>query len=262
MFRAFTALVILLASGSVLASTEARTYLIGPRDVLHVEVYGEPDCTREVVVSESGEITLPYIGGVPVAGKSIDDVKRLVAERYLDGILLHPEIAVSVKSYRSQPYQVLGAVNKPGNYFVDRPLTLREALGEAGWIDTEKSTRQIAVRSQDGQRTVLSIDEVAGIKGDLPIRPGDVISVEQGQWVYVSGEVEEAGEVVYYDGLTVWQALARAGGPAETARLRRAYLVREDGERITVNLKRIEHGRDPDVLLQPGDRLVIKESPL
>lgn len=236
-------------------------YRVGPRDVLHVEVYGEPDCTREVVVTESGRVTLPYLGALEVGGQTLDEVVARITEAYRDGILRDPQVAVRVREYRSQPYQVLGAVKSPGVYYIERPISVREALGEAGWIDTATSSRQVSVRGADGASAVFTLEEVAGPAGDRAVSAGDVISVQEGQWVYVSGEVADPGEVAWYEGLTAWQALARAGGPKPTARLRRVALLRDGGERSVLNLKRIGAGREPDVPLKPGDRMLVKESP-
>lgn len=245
------------------ASAEAPDgYRVGPRDVLMVDVYGEPDLSRSVTVSESGMITMPYLGRVPVEGRSVEEITRDLEERFRAGVLVNPELTVRVEEFRSKPFQVIGAVKNPGIYYVDRPLTVRAALGEAGWIQTEKSSRQVSIRKDNGERIVFSVDQLGGAAGDRLVEPGDVISVEEGQWVYVSGEVKQEGEIVYYEGLTVYEALTRAGGPAATARLRRAFLVRQDGERIQVNLRRIRDSKDPDVLMKPGDRLVVHESPL
>ena len=67
--------------------------------------------------------------------------------------------------------------------------------------------------------------------------------------------------ILYADGLTVSQALTRAGGPSTFASLRKAYLLR-DGERIEVNIKRILGGRDSDIEMAPGDQLFVKSSTL
>jgi protein involved in polysaccharide export with SLBB domain len=79
--------------------------------------------------------------------------------------------------------------------------------------------------------------------------------------VWVGGEVQRPGSIGYVDGLTVTQALMKAGGPTGVARLSGAYLVR-DGDRISVNLKRMLRGKDADFVMEPNDRLVIQESPL
>lgn len=251
-------LLCLLLPGIAAAADDA--YRVGPRDVLHVEVYGEEDCTREVVVSETGRVTLPYVGTLEVGGRTLEEVANHVTDAYRDGILLDPEVAVRVVQYRSKPYQVLGAVKKPGVFYLERPLSVREAVGEAGWIDTATASRQVSVRGADGTTQVFSLEELAGGAGDRPVRAGDVISVQEGQWVYVSGEVTDPGEVPWYEGLTAWQALARAGGPEPTARLRRVVLLREGGERLTLNLKRVGDGKEPDVPLRAGDRLLVRQS--
>jgi len=243
-------------------AADVGTYQVGPRDVLGVEVYGEDEITRQFEVSANGTITVPFIGTLSVQGLTADEIQQELTARFLDGILNQPQVSVRVAEHRSQQVEVYGAVKKPGPFYLEGPTTLLEMIGRAGWIDSQKSSRHVIVRRATGEAVALSLTSVmAGSEDNLVLRPGDVISVEEGQLVYVGGEVEDAGSVVFFEGLTVMQALLKAGGPSETARLRGAYLVR-DGEKIPVNLKRMSDGREPDVGMQPGDQLFVKESPI
>lgn len=250
-----------LGAGPALAQDGAG-YRIGPNDVLDVDVYGEPDLSASYEVTSDGTLVMPFADPMSVKGLSTTQIAEVVTNRYLEGILINPQVTVRVAEHRSQQVEVYGAVKNPGRYYLEGPTKLTEILGSAGWIDAQKSSRHVVIRRQTGEAVALSIDEVMkGGEANLPLRGGDVVSVEEGQVVYVGGEVEQAGPVVFSEGLTVMQALLKAGGPSETARLRGAYVMR-DGERLPINLKRVSDGRESDLVMRPGDQLFLKESPL
>ncbi len=253
------ALLLLLVSQA--SAGEKAAYEIGVRDVISVEVYGEPDLSNDYEVSATGTITAPLLGRLPIEGLSPEEVEALLTQKYRDGLLNNPEISVRVSEHRSQRVEVYGAVEKPGPYYLDGPATLLEMLGRAGWIDEKKSSRSVTLRRKSGQIVALSLTAVMSGDANPGMVAGDVVSVDEGQLVYVGGEVEESGPVVYTDGLTVMQALLLAGGPSAYARLRNAYIVR-DGKKIPVNLRRIREGREADVSLYPGDQLFVRESPI
>lgn len=253
-------LLALLLTPAAFAADEAD-YQIGPRDVVEVEVYDEPEMSKSYEVSANGTITVPFLGVIEVRGRTSADVAEQLTTGYLDGILVHPQVTVRVAEHRSQQVEVYGAVEKPGPYYLEGPTTLLEILGRAGWVDTDKSSNHVVLRRSTGDSVALTLDAVVSGEKNLELRRGDVVSVEEGQVVYVGGEVEKAGPVIYSEGLTVMQALLRAGGPNETARLKGAYIVR-NGEKVPVNLRRISDGRDADLAMQPGDQLFLKENPI
>lgn len=253
-------LLALSLAGPALAADDAD-YRIGPRDVVEVEVYGEPDLSKEFEVSGGGAITVPFLGSVDLRGLTPGEAAGKLTEGWKDGILINPQVTVRIAEHRSQQVEVYGAVKKPGPYYLEGPTTLLEVLGRAGWVDTQKSSNMVIVRRDTGDVVRLTLDEVKRGETTFALMRGDQISVEEGQVVYVGGEVEKAGPVVFAEGLTVMQALLRAGGPKETALLRGAYIVR-NGEKVPVNLRKIGDGRESDLVMQPGDQLFLKESPL
>jgi polysaccharide export outer membrane protein len=237
-------------------------YRIGPQDVLLISVYGEDDLSGKQPVTEDGHVFVPLIGEIPVAGLTAQQAGRLLTERLGDGFLVSPQVSVQVDEYRSQKVSVVGAVKRPGDFYLSGPTTLLELIARAGNIDAEKSAREVRVRRASGETVVVGIDALLSTgDGDLLLRPDDVVTVPPGQFVYIAGEVEKPGEVVFWEGLTVTQALTKVGGPSETARLKGAYILR-GGERIPVNLRRILEGREADIALEPGDQLFLRESPI
>jgi polysaccharide biosynthesis/export protein len=253
----------LQAGGAVPDGSPATTdYRIGAGDVVWVEVYGEA-FGGKFVVSSSGAIRFPYCDVVEVGGRTVFEAEQRLRTCLADGYLNDPQLSVRIEEYKSQQVEVLGAVGKPGAYALQGETTLRSVIGQAGGIQADKTTGRVVVTRQGGERLVVLQDEVDGPGGGMVLQRGDVVSVEEGAVVYVGGEVQKPGAIGFIDGLTVTQALMRAGGPTGIARLRGAYLLREgEDDRISVNLRKMLRGKDADLVMKPGDRLVIQESPL
>lgn len=237
-------------------------YRIGPQDVLTVDVYDEPELSGKRTVTSDGTVFVALIDAVEVEGLTAEEAAERIAEELRDGYLVSPQVSVAITEYRSQKVSVVGAVKNPGEYYLSAPTTLLEMLARAGNVDGKVSAGEVRVRRANGDTVVMSLDALFGTgDGDLQLRAGDIVSIPEGQFVYVAGEVQKPGAIVFWDGLTVTQALTKAGGPSEYARLKGAYILR-DGERVPVNLKRILDGREADMTLEPGDQLVLKQSPI
>src|SRR5450830_1121370 len=90
---------------------------VGPGDLLQVTVFGQPDMSAEVSVTDGGEVTLPLIGLIRIAGMAPSEVEKLIAQRLREReYLLKPEVSVTVRQNRSQAVSVLGEVVRPGRY--------------------------------------------------------------------------------------------------------------------------------------------------
>lgn len=254
-------------AGPAAVSAAARGYTLGPGDVATVRVYGEQRLTGQYVVEDDGALNLPWIGRVDVRGLTLSEVAVRVADRLRDGFLVNPQVAVEVKSFGSRPVQVLGAVARPGTYFLTGDTDLLELLAMAGGVRSDNKTGTLEVqvkRPVDGliQLSSASLDRLmGGGEGNQGVQSGDVVVVTKGRVVFVSGQVTRPGELPWREGLTVTQALAAAGGPAASARLRRAWLLRGE-ERIAIDIKAILRGKAPDLKIHAEDQLILDESPI
>jgi len=248
-------------SGSSPAVVATPDYRLGEGDMLTIRVYGESDVSGEYAVASDGTVNFPYLGAVTVAGKTAHQVETEFTASLSDGYYVAPQLNVVVSAFGSRKVEIYGAVKKSGAYYLTGPTYLREMLARAGWVDRERSTRQVLVRHKDETSHVVSIDDLMSSgEGNVELQPGDMISVQEGEVVYVAGEVSKPGAIMFADGLTVTQALTRAGGPTDFAQLRGAYILR-GGEKISINLRRVQNGRDADLSMKPGDQLFLKESP-
>src|SRR5688572_28709973 len=116
---------------SSLSKAADSDYQLGSGDLLRVNVFGSPELSGEVRVSESGNITYPLIGQVPVAGKSPTQVEALLVNAFIaGGYLRQPQVSVLVIEYRSQKVSVMGHVSKPGQYSLQSSSRVLDVLAE------------------------------------------------------------------------------------------------------------------------------------
>lgn len=119
------------AAGPVVATIDTD-YRIGTNDLLEVEVFDVEELKRTVRVNASGQVSLPLIGLVPVAGLSPAEAESVIALRYGDKYLQDPQVSIFIKEFTSQRITVDGAVARPGIYPLTGQITLLRALAMAG----------------------------------------------------------------------------------------------------------------------------------
>lgn len=138
----------------------ATDYRVQPLDVLDISVFQVPDLTKTVEVSSSGQISLPLIGAVAVAGKSVSGVEAEIAAKLRANYLQAPQVSVFVKESANSRVTVDGAVKNPGVYPVKGQITLLQALATAGGIDLSVADRQgiIVLRKIGGRVQAAKFD--------------------------------------------------------------------------------------------------------
>lgn len=185
-------------------------YRIGPNDLVRIQVFGEEDLNVESKVDGNGNITFPLVGVVHLAGKTIAEVQKELVGLLSSGYVRSPKVTAYVVRHRN--FFVTGQVRTPGGYSFEEGLTVQRALSLAGGVTERAERGRITVlRRIDGREERLPVGH------DSPIRPDDVIVVEEGQKFYVSGEVQRPNSFPFEDGLTAGKALALAGGRTEKA---------------------------------------------
>ncbi len=178
------------AGGAATALTPTPTegvdanYRISPNDLMEFDVFGVPDMKRDVRVNASGEVSLPLIGLVPVAGLTAQAAERRIADRYSEKYLQDPQVSLFIKEFTTQRVAIEGAVVRPGIYPVTGQLTLLRALALSGGFAPYADINQIVVyrHGSGGAREQFThdLDKVrAGQEKDPDIRPDDVIVVQR-----------------------------------------------------------------------------------
>ncbi len=195
-------------------------YVLGAGDVIKVTVFQQPELSLDVRIAESGMVSYPLIGAIRLGGLTGGQAERLLATRLRSGnFLQNPQVSVNVSQYRSQQVSVLGAVNKPGRYPLELSGTrLSEVLAQAGGIVTGVGADSVnLVTRRDGQTVTLQVDivDLFGARAtarDEVLQPGDSIYVHRAPAYYIYGQVQRPGMYSIERGMTVAQAIAKAGG--------------------------------------------------
>lgn len=161
----------LLFSTNVLAES-GDGYRLSTGDVLSISVFDEPDLgVDEVKVPTTGVISFPLLGEVKVVNLTTRQVEHRLVTLLLEGYLKHPKVSVSIKEYRL--FFVHGEVKSPGGYNYQNGLTVRKAVVLAGGFGERADKEKIILVSED------SPDDSSNVGLNHPVRPGDVITVEE-----------------------------------------------------------------------------------
>lgn len=160
-----------------------QQYRIGPFDELKVVIFQVPDLSTNPTVDGAGQVSLPLIGEVPVAGRTPAQVKAQLEKLYGAKYLQNPQIAVTVEKAVSQRVTVDGAVAQPGLYAITGNTTLLQAVSLAhGARDDALLSRVVIFRQINGQRQAAAYDLRQVRRGviDDPVIYGDDVVVVDG----------------------------------------------------------------------------------
>jgi polysaccharide biosynthesis/export protein len=248
-------------------------YRIGPRDLLEIKVFETEQLNVSRRVAEDGTINLPLVGDVEVAGMTETEAARKIKEVLEVKLLNRASVTVQVLEYRSRPISVIGAVRQAGSLSLAGRWTLLEAITAAGGLsEANGGVIYVLRRSDNGlsDQVAIPVHDLmvrADPRVNIPIYAGDLINVPIAVevMVYCMGEIQEPGAVSFKSSerITLLTAIARAGGL--TDRAGRKIVIKRSARgaaasELTVDYKRILAGKDPDVELQQGDVIVVKES--
>lgn len=162
---------------------EAGSGLIGSRDSVEVRVFREDNLTTRGQLSLEGEIEVPLIGAVRLAGLSTTEAARVIEARLRDGYLVKPEVTVAITARVRKTVTVLGQAQRPGVFQIDpnRELTLIEAIGLAGGMTRIANEKKVTLKRKGSERAYrVNVKAIAaGEAKDIPLRDGDVISIPE-----------------------------------------------------------------------------------
>jgi polysaccharide export outer membrane protein len=242
-----------------------KDYIIGPEDILEVQVWGNKDLNQLVFVRPDGRTSLPLVGEIGVAGKTVQQLQDhlgAVYEKTVKGAV----VTVIIKEIRSRPVFFIGGFGKPGVMQLTRELTLLQAISVVGGvIPNADSEKGFVLRGE--KRIPIDFNRLLQ-RGDLSqnpkLEPGDSVVVPLADAVYVNGEVKLPGAVKYTGDLTILKALTQVGGLTPLASAGRVDVLRgnsEKKERIRVDVDKMMRSPDdnPDLRLQPNDIIFVPQ---
>jgi len=128
--------------------SQPHDYVIGPGDVLEMEVFDVKELSRDVRVSQTGSIGIPLVPvRLQVAGLTETQAEQKISEvLQANGLVSHPEVSVNVKERKSKPITVVGAVSRAMVYQAEGPVTLLEVLAQAGGVSADAGDTVIITR--------------------------------------------------------------------------------------------------------------------
>jgi polysaccharide export outer membrane protein len=157
-------------------------YVIGPGDLLSIDVWKEEELSKQVSVRLDGKISLPLVNDVQAAGLTSTELRNHLTEQYKDFVDV-PEVAVTVIESRSKRIYLLGKVNAPGEYPLQKDMTIVQAISLAGglaeWAD---SSDVKLIRKIKGTEKTFRVDYDAIVSGEdlaqnVQLQPDDTIFV-------------------------------------------------------------------------------------
>lgn len=248
---------------------DAHTALrLGSGDLVEVSVYNVPELTSKARIGDNGDVYLPLVDYVHVAGLTPDEAQALIEKRLSDGgFVKNPHVTVFIDQYASQGASVLGEVAKPGIYPVLGQQRLFDLISSAGGL-TDKAGRSITVTHRDRPNKQITLALARNLtdspEANITVLPGDTIIVRKADVVYVVGDVARpSGILVDRGSLTVLQAIALAGGTTHTSKLSGTRIIHRGPDGMTethVALKKILEAKAPDVTMNPDDILFVPSS--
>jgi polysaccharide biosynthesis/export protein len=163
-----------------------RPFIVGPYDVLSVNVFGNDDLNQEEIqVDAGGRITFPLIGTVEVAGKTPGEVARTMEVLLKGRYLRNPQVTVNLKETASQVVAISGEIKRPGIYPIVGDMTLLKAIARAeGWTEFSKKKEVLVFRKVGGQQYAALYDAKAIERGqyaDPELYPNDTVVVGDSQ---------------------------------------------------------------------------------
>ncbi len=274
----FTYASLLFAVVSLLAiapNSYSQDYTIGPRDVLAVMVWGQPDLSREYAVDSDGFVAFPLLGRVKASGLTTKEFTAQLTAQLEKDYLVNPQVVVAVKEYLSKKVIIFGEAEKPGIYRLTAvDFTLLEVLSKAG-LSKNAGKQLVLVRPQrsanDGAATgyaILNLDleriQEKYQKGDpsenIRLADEDTIFIPRASSYFVLGEVRKTGTYPLDRPLTAFDAIMQAEGFTDTAAQAGVKVLRKgaDGRQQAIALDlAAAQSKDREFKLQSGDTVVV-----
>jgi polysaccharide biosynthesis/export protein len=236
---------------SLTARSAPHDYVIGSGDVISIDVFEIPELSRQVRVSQTGTIGIPLVPvRLQMSGLTEAQAEQKIAEVLeANGLVSHPQVSVSVKERKSKPITIVGAVSHPMVYQAERPVTLIEALAEAGGIANDAGDTVIVTRPEQGAGDDPSELPVTSKEEVVPVFPAKTEAQANSAGSAPAADSPASGPP-RQENIPAANAApgtaAEAAGPNEPPPLSNV---------ITVNLNELLEAGNPtnNILLQGGD---------
>ena len=258
-----------LASVLIHAQTQpaqTESILIGPGDMLHIQVFDTPELDQHARVTDEGNVPLIFLGNVHVAGLTPEGAARIIETQLVQKqYMKKPQVTVNIESFATQGVLVAGQVSHPGLYQIDTSRPVLDVLSLAGGL-TDVADRHVTIeRHGTGERVqyFVSNKPEEAFDHSVLIHPGDKVLVPKASIAYMLGDVGRPGGYAFTNNssqLTALEMLALAGGTPPNASPSAARLIRRNGDGFTktnIQLSDMQKGKITDFVLQPDDIIYV-----
>ncbi len=249
------------------------SYAVGPSDVLAVRVFDEPGLTANYNVDSDGTLTFPFLGRVPVGGKTVREIEAYLTKALSEGYVNRPQVSVEISQYRSRAIFILGEVRQPARYSIEGPMTLLEVIAKAGSFTPAAGNTIIVQRYKDGLAAAVSAEPMlpgdprgaevmrvnvedlreGRLNANILLQDSDTIFVPAADRFYVTGFVKTPGSFVLQPNMSVQQAIAVAGGFTERGSTRGIKTSRKvNGKEVDVDTKMSD-------IVRPNDTIRVRQ---
>jgi len=237
-------------------------YVVGPGDVLDIQLFGSTKGQYSLIVNRDGNISLPELGPIPVSGLRFEDARSQIQTRVTEQ-MIGTQASVAMADLRSIRVFVVGDVVQPGSYMVSGHAPISHALFASGGIEAIGSLRDIQLKRKGKLVQSLDLYDLL-LRGDtskdIRLQQGDVIFVPPvGVTVALSGEVRRPA-IYELKGEGTAEELLRLGGgltPEADPALARLERIDAPRERVMMDID-LTSAQGRAVRLQSGDLLRIE----
>ena len=268
-----------LSGASAQRAAWQQRLTLGPGDTLNFALYVNDSASQErdnVVVGPDGRVSYLQAVDVMAGGLTVDEL-RAKMDSELGKYYRLPRTIITPVTISSKKYFVLGSVVNRGVFTIDRPLTVIEAIGRAGGLETgvfERNPVELTDLSRSfmvrhGQKLPVDFEKLfqqGDLTQNISVEPDDYLyfASASANEVYVLGYMGSPGIVPFSPNLTAVAAITTRGGFADKSYKSRVLIVRgslSHPETFVVNTREVIHGKAPDFKLQRGDIVYVSRRP-
>jgi polysaccharide export outer membrane protein len=271
---AIWALLCIVALGQ---QVSAAPYKLKPEDVIRIQVFGQSQISADVPIGIDGTVSAPFLGSVPAAGKTLDELQAALAVLYERKMRLRdPIVSVTIIQFRQLRATIGGAVNKPGSVSIRPGDTVLSLLNNGGGAIRDVADLRRAYLRHANSIEVIPLDLYSmTVLGDMSqnyeLQDGDEVTVpeERNNHVTITGAIQKPGQYAYHEPMTLADAIALGGGEIRyRTKFSGTVIIRQKpglpGQYVTIRANFVRFVRKGDqtqnVVLLPGDFVFIPET--
>lgn len=251
-------------------------FRLGPGDRVEIELLGVADRRSATFVCPDGKVYYDLLPGMDVWGMTLAEAKAAF-ERELAAYYKRPQVVVNLRGVESKRVWVLGRLNKCGVFPLTGPMTVIDAISQAGGLFTSRFGGTTEELADLNHSFLIRKGEFLPVNFQKLLREGDTaqniyleaddflyLPSSLSQEVYVLGAVNRPSPLGYSDNMGLVAAISKGLGTQPDAHLAQVAIIRgslADPKIAVVDFKAILMGRAPDVRLEPRDIVFVPSTP-